>query len=241
MSRTIIAVSGMETTSYEFRRRLVEIADELGLNADYLATVISFETGATFSPSERNPVSGCVGLIQFCGPAAVDAAKSAGLNYSSSEAQDWLSRMTPVEQLEYVKRYFKNVLKGRIGLSLTDTYMAVFSPAFIGKPESYVAYQEGQREYDQNSGFDRNPKDGKITVGEISSKISAIYFDGINRPRLPIGAPVTESGEYDSAPIPLFVFSIAVLAVGGVIGWGYGDVAVDFVRKQRWLSRAGSQ
>ncbi len=241
-SRTIIGVLGIDTTSYAFRNRLVEIADELGINPDYLATVISFESGQTFRPDVRNPLSGCVGLIQFCDNAAVAAAKSAGLNYGPDDAQDWLASMSAVEQLEYVKRYFKTELKGRRNPTLADTYMAVFSPAFIGKPESFVAYQEGQKSYDQNKGFDTNPRDGKITVGEISRTIFSVYNIGLQRPRVETGVAEPVKQFEEGTPLKMYVFGVVVAAMGGAIGyWGYGDYAIEILRKKRWLSSVVSR
>lgn len=236
---SIIGVAGIETTSYAFRRRLVEVADELGINPDYLATVISFESGQTFSADVRNPKSACVGLIQFCDDAAVLAAKSAGLNYQADDAQNWLASMSALDQLEYVRRFFKRELKGRKNLSLTDTYMTVFSPAFIGKPDSFVAYEEGSRAYDQNSGFDASPRDGKITIGEISRKVLSVYDAGLRRPRVPVSGGPEVSDQDGAKPFGMFVFGVAVVAIGGAIGyWGYGDYVIDVLRKRRWLSSA---
>lgn len=236
---SIIGVPGIETTTYAFRKRLVEIADELGIDPDYLATVISFESGQTFRADVRNPKSACVGLIQFCDDAAVLAAKSAGLNYPADDAQSWLASMSALDQLEYVRRFFKRELKGRRNLSLTDTYMTVFSPAFIGRPASFVAYEEGSRAYDQNSGFDSSPRDGKITIGEISRKVLAVYDIGLQRPRVPVSGDSEVEDDGSGGTFGMTVFGVAVVAIGGAIGyWGYGDYVIDVLRRKRWLSSA---
>ena len=58
----------------------------------------------------------------------------------------------------------------------TDTYMAVFSPAFIGKGEDYIAYDKNapkkldRDRYRWNSSLDLN-KDGKIQNGELGSVV----------------------------------------------------------------------
>jgi len=49
--------------------------------------------------------------------------------------------MTVIEQLAFVKKYFEKQIAtyGKL-TTLEDVYLAVFSPAFIGKPMTYVAY-----------------------------------------------------------------------------------------------------
>jgi soluble lytic murein transglycosylase-like protein len=62
----LVPVRGMESTSREFQEKVVQIAERLGTNPNFLMAVMSFETGGTFSPSVRNQAgSGAVGLIQF--------------------------------------------------------------------------------------------------------------------------------------------------------------------------------
>jgi len=51
--------------------------------------------------------------------------------------------------------------------NLGDVYMAIFSPAAIGKPDSYVLIDRAKQPtaYSQNKGLD-STGDGKITHGE---------------------------------------------------------------------------
>jgi hypothetical protein len=60
-----------------------------------------------------------------------------------------LKNMDVVQQLDYVEKFFlphKDKLN-----TLEDVYLAVFSPAFIGKPLSYVCYYQESAAYQQNA------------------------------------------------------------------------------------------
>ena len=217
---SIIGVQGIEKTSPQFRRRLIEVADELGINPDYLATVISFESG--FSPTVRNPYSGCVGLIQWCRQAAVAEAASAGMSLSSDAALNWLATLSDVQQLDHVKAYFSRILKGRRGLSLLDTYLVVFSPAFIGRPADYVAYRQGEQAYEQNKGFD-SARDGTITVGEIGSKVTGVYNQGLQRARVSVSGGLTA---FTASAAGAAGARAAVVLIGAALGW---VVVADYV------------
>lgn len=131
------------------------IGSQLGFSPDWLMQVMYLETAGTFSPSIRNAAgSSAIGLIQFM----ASTAKSLG---TSTEA---LAKMTNVQQLNYVYKYFlpyKNKLK-----SFADVYMAVFYPVMIGRPDNYIIFRKGSVGYRQNAGIDLN-KNGVITKGEF--------------------------------------------------------------------------
>lgn len=149
--------------SAAFRETLFDVAAALGVEPDYLMACIAFETGETFRSNIRNAAgSGAVGLIQFM------PATARGLG-TSTEA---LAKMTAVEQLVYVRMYFKPYA-GRLK-TLSDVYMAILWPKAIGKPEDYVLWSKGTRPttYRQNSGLDVNG-DHDITKAEAASLIQA--------------------------------------------------------------------
>lgn len=151
--------------SQEFRVRVREIAGNLNIDASWLMAVMGFETGYTFSSSIKNPGSSATGLIQFTSA----TAKSLGTTTTQ------LARMTEVQQLDYVEKYF-NQYKGRIN-NIGDCYMAVFWPAALGKPDSYIIATAPSREYNANRGLDVN-NDGTITRGEAVSRVNDSYRRG---------------------------------------------------------------
>ena len=62
----LVNVLGIENTSEAFRRKVLEIADRLLIDPNFLMAIMSFESGATFDPNIKNAAgSGATGLIQF--------------------------------------------------------------------------------------------------------------------------------------------------------------------------------
>ena len=156
----LVNVPGSERVSPAFKEKVVQIASDLGTNPNFLMAVMSFETGESFDPAKRNPLSGAVGLIQFMKPTAV------GLGTT----QDALAQMSAEEQLDFVAKHFKP-FKNKMG-TLEDAYMAVLFPAAIGKGANHALFRKPSKVYEQNSGLDIN-RDGVITVGEAADKVRA--------------------------------------------------------------------
>jgi len=88
---------------------------------------------------------------------------------------DVLAKMTAVQQLDYVEKYFRPYYK-RIN-SLSDMYMAILLPKYVGQPDDAVLFSGGTA-YRQNAGLDAN-KDGKITKAEASAKVRAKWEKGL--------------------------------------------------------------
>jgi hypothetical protein len=154
--------------SPRFAQKLMRICDEFTWPveyADWLMACIAFETAETFRADIKNGAgSGAVGLIQFM-PATV-----ARLGYAYRE----LELMTSEQQLDVVREYFLPYHK-RIK-SLSDMYMAILLPKYIGKTDSAVLFSRGAG-YRQNSGLDKN-NDGEITKGEATAKVSEKLVTG---------------------------------------------------------------
>lgn len=214
MVSSLIGAPGIEKTSMAFRRKLVQVAGELGMEPDALATIISFESAGSFNPAIRNQTSGCVGLIQFCKQAGSMVAQEAGTPMSGEQANAWLGAMTAEEQLEHVASYFKLVGKGRKPLSLTQAYLLVFAPAFAFSDPSQTAYAAGTAAYSQNRPMDLDG-DGRITVGDISRKIVSHYATGESRPRVPVeGASFATASAFGGN-----LGVVAFVGIGAALGW----------------------
>jgi hypothetical protein len=129
-------------------------------HASWLMACMAFESAETFSPSIRNAAgSGAVGLIQFMPSTAADLGTTV----------ENLQLLSAESQLYYVQQYFKPYAK-RIG-SLSDMYMAILLPKYVGQPGESVLFSEGVG-YRQNAGLDAN-HDGKITKDEATAKVLA--------------------------------------------------------------------
>ncbi|MBU0470180.1 MAG: VWA domain-containing protein [Nanoarchaeota archaeon] len=146
-----------------FLDKVKEVANGLGMDPNYILAVMSFETGNTFDPCVKNPVSSATGLIQFMSSTAI------GLGTTTES----LCQMSQVEQMDYVKKYFE-LNGGKKAKTLSDTYMVVLYPNAVGKPESYVLFESPSKAYEQNSGLDKN-KDNKVTKEEAAAKVKEAY------------------------------------------------------------------
>lgn len=144
-----------------FAERVIEIADNLGIDPDWLMLVMYFESG--LNPQAKNRYSSATGLIQF----VEKTAKALG---TSTEA---LYNMNALDQLVYVEKYFQPY-KGKMK-SFTDVYLAVFYPSAVGKDDDYVlGGAETDNSYkiaNDNPIFDTN-KDGQITKSEVTNYIT---------------------------------------------------------------------
>ncbi|MGL5647098.1 MAG: hypothetical protein ACRDDY_04550, partial [Clostridium sp.] len=148
----------------EFRAEVRAVAGRLGFDPNWLMAVMAFETGGSFSPSQPNLGGGsATGLIQFTSSTAI------GLGTTTAK----LARMSAVEQLQWVEKYFQPY-KSRVR-NLGDCYMAVLWPGSIGKPDSYVMWRKNDpataKYYNANAGLDIS-RDDTITRGEAVTRVN---------------------------------------------------------------------
>ncbi len=184
---TIAAVPGIERTTPEFRKKLLQICNNLGTNADWIAAVMSNETKQTFSPQisgGKTPTTGAVGLIQFM---PFTAAKLFGFkepiegkatqaewkawSKACKESRQKMSEMDAVSQLDYVEKFY-SPYKGRLK-SLEDVYMVAFLPDTVGKPSPIAAEKDSKNPYlasvyRSNPSFDPN-KTGVILKSQVAA------------------------------------------------------------------------
>jgi len=169
-----------------FRKKVVQVAKNLGLpqkgykGANWLMAIMALETQKSFNPSKQNRF-GYTGLIQL----GEDAASRLGTTTSA------LKRMSAVNQLDYVEKYFSlKEFNGKLN-TLTDLYLAVLYPTACGhgKEKDFIVLKN--RAYKNNPLFfkekDERDKDGKAKakengktyVWEIEEVIYQLYKEGI--------------------------------------------------------------
>ena len=151
--------------SKEFKEKVIEISDKLGIDPNSLMLTMYIETAKTFNPAIQNKKSRATGLIQFM------PATARGLGTTVDALKD----MTAVDQLDYVYKYLKPY-KGRMK-EFIDTYLAVFFPLAIGKPDNWVLETKtlsAKTIAEWNPLYDLN-KDKKIEKGEITKKIMEFF------------------------------------------------------------------
>ena len=154
----IQGVQGNGNVTPAFIAGVEAMAQRLGTQPEYLLAVMSFETGASFSPGVRNGAgSGATGLIQFMPGTASELGTST----------DALARMSALDQLQYVERYFNN----RSDPGDLDTLEGVYTTVLYGSPRpdpDSTLFSQGSAAYRMNAPLDVN-RDGRITAGEATS------------------------------------------------------------------------
>ncbi|KAF2328458.1 PAAR-like protein [Flavobacterium nitrogenifigens] len=177
------------------RKKVIEVSKVLGVDPNWLMTVIALESNRTFSPSVDNGI-GYVGLIQF----GRDAAEQLKITQSQ------LVKMTFIEQMKYVQEYLiyvKNhfVTKKKYE-TLADLYLAVLYPSVSGHGKepnlivlSGAAYRNNPLFFKENGEWEwatkvnnkgkeikykkaTNP-DGNTYVWEIAMVAQEVYTEGL--------------------------------------------------------------
>ena len=135
---------------------MVVMHNESGINAQ----IVNKQKGDSSDPYIRSAYR-ATGLIQFMPTTAIWLGTSTQALY----------KMTNLEQLDYVYKYFKG-FAGKIK-SYFDLYMITFFPVAVGKPDDFVIQAKSVSASTiarQNPSFDIN-KDFKITVGEAKQSM----------------------------------------------------------------------
>ena len=159
-------------------------AAALGVNPNDLASVISFETGGTFSTNARNPKSSGTGLIQFMD--ATDGKKD-GRYWGMT--RDQFGGMSFDKQMGFVTRYLQERGVGKGGKTgLADIYQAVAGSG----------YKRGSEAYRLNRVWDSN-NDGVIDRNEQTRNPAfqahvREYFKQNLAPRVAQGQSVQHGG-----------------------------------------------
>lgn len=145
-----------------FIAKVIQVAKNLNVNPNWLMIIMYFESAHTFSPSKWSANRGYVGLIQFGYYAALDLKTT----------RTALSRMTAVQQLDYVEKYYKmwfRYLKISNVAQFVDFYLITLFPSKVNKglhaeieskSISGVAFAKANKAFKPNA-------NGKITVGEV--------------------------------------------------------------------------
>lgn len=153
--------------------KVIEVANRLKLNPNWLLAVMYFETGRTFDPSKKNQI-GSVGLIQF-------TRDKAGVQYKTIQGKKYaltdLANMSFLEQMDVVEKYYKEAMGSRKVSSFIDTYLVTFFPAALGQADDFVFQTKGLSASliaTQNPVFDAN-KDNLIHKKEVTDYFRKIY------------------------------------------------------------------
>ncbi len=153
--KDLLFIGRVNVNQEAFGRKVLDVADRLGINPDWLMAVMYKESG--LNAAAYNATGGAVGLIQFmpntCAALGVTA--------------DVMRKLSNVAQLDYVYKYFYPY-KGRLN-SYPDVYLCTFFPRALGWVDERVI-ESGTLSAGliatQNPAIDLD-KNKQITVGEF--------------------------------------------------------------------------
>jgi hypothetical protein len=113
-----------EPDKVQFLESVKQYSESNNWNPNWLMAVM--KTESNLNPRAVNPTSNATGLIQFM--------PSTAISLGTTVAE--LKNMNGTQQMEYVKKYLRPY-QSRIK-SFYDLYLAVFYPAYLGKPDKTV-------------------------------------------------------------------------------------------------------
>jgi len=114
--------------------------------------VVGMESG--WNPAAVNRQSNAAGLIQFM-PSTLRSMGYTGPPFAT---------LSPLEQVPWIERYLKGI--GKRWSVPGDTYLAIFSPKFMGAPDDTVMYPVGSAAWRMNPAL-RSGDDGPITAASV--------------------------------------------------------------------------
>lgn len=199
---TVAKVPGVDKLTSGQLVALVNAASAIGVPVDWLATVISFETAGTFSPSVPNRAgSGAFGLIQFMPVTArnILRAPSNDAAVAMGKAMTFEAQLTKMV-VPYFRPYATRIK------SLNDLYLAIFYPAAMSKADTHVIASAPHPVYVQNKGFDKD-KRGFITRADVTHTVSSILAKVDPTARIEI-----KSGQWGQI--------LVGIAIAGLIAYG---------------------
>lgn len=175
--------SGHPNVTCEFRKKVVEISKDLWPEnylqmANNLMALMHLETAGTFSPSKDNG-KGYYGLIQFGEEAAIDLKTTTG----------YLRKLSAVEQLDWVKNYFKLYNRYQRINSFVEMYLTILYPKVVtGRmlTDNDVVFDYQKKAYRNNPAFMKEQGERKLGgfsrgvtyVWEVKQEIKHHYKEG---------------------------------------------------------------
>lgn len=155
----LLYIEEVKTNRKEFENKVIYISNQLRIDPNWLMLVMYSES--RLRPWIENSI-GATGLIQFMPKTAI------GLGTTTAA----LKKMSNIEQLDYVYKYFKP--KAGKYRSYFDLYLYTFFPIAIGKPDDWILQSKDNKASEvasDNPAINKWVKDNIITVGEFRQYI----------------------------------------------------------------------
>lgn len=210
---SFIAVPGLSGLGYRERRLLAEIAERNHWDRDYLAAVVSHESG--WRPTAKNPASSATGILQWTDLSAKALGTTTGQ----------IARMSVYQQLPLVERYF-HLASSRRAIAGPDFMVyalgAGHCPNLADDCVMYAAESQGAV---ANPAF--QDEDGAIRVGGVRRYFQAWVANYAERRR----QPVNVEQEWAVTGGPRRRFPAGLLGVAALAGLAFaGPRVVRYLR-----------
>ena len=152
-----------------FYQKVIDISNKINCSPNDLMAIMRSESAGSFDPGQWNLAGArAVGLIQFTDIAARDL----------NTTLDKIEKMTAVEQLDYVEKFYLNTKKYHFDenyrLTAGDLYALTYLPGLANKEVLAVQDNDPNEYYAKNKPLDEN-KDGKITKTDLARIVSKFY------------------------------------------------------------------
>ena len=153
----------------EFLDKVKQIAKNINCDYEDLLAVMNSESGLdpAITHKNRNGKKTAVGLIQFTESGAIaELNKTYGMNLTI----DKIEKMSAMEQLDLVEKYYKVATKKFGGKKLTaaDLYATTYVPGFATRD---ILTRRGDGYYEGNEGLDENG-DGVISKSDLERHLA---------------------------------------------------------------------
>lgn len=153
----LMMIDKVKENQQAFGEKVIAISKELNMNPNRLMRIMNKESSLDHTIVNK---IGATGLIQFL----PSTAETLGTTTKQ------LKNMSNIDQLDYVKKYFKQPHIKQIK-SLEDTYLAVFYPAAMGEDDDYIIGEKDGKE--KIVGKQNNMNDGEpVSVADVKRRIN---------------------------------------------------------------------
>ncbi len=161
-------ITGSHLTK-EFLAKVKQVAKNI--NCDYEDLLAVMNSESTLNPASvhknKNGKKTAVGLIQFTESGGIaELNRTYGLNLTI----DKIEKMSAIEQLDLVEKYYKITTKkfGGKKLSAADLYAVTYVPGFA---KNEILTRRGDGYYEGNEGLDENG-DGVISKDDLNKHLA---------------------------------------------------------------------
>jgi tape measure domain-containing protein len=190
----------------DFLPKLIAGARARGIDPNHLLNVMAVETGGSFNPQARNPLSSASGMIQFMR----DTAKDLGTTIEA------IRKMNATQQLDYVFKYLDQKIARYGAMDTQGKVYASVGAGRYGPSDEAVLMRRGTEAYRLNAPTWDRDSNGIIRQGELAASALEKLGAGVN---FTVGGGVVSAAN----PMPVRLIGLS----GGATGEAFGTKDIE--------------